>query len=295
MSEAQTLQIRDIQSAADRLEKIRLRFAAQAPIGRAAPHVAMGPVIRTGTVLALAIMAGVTLAREGAPTLTKTGPRVLVAHVDSETRNPTRRTALADRVPSILHDGTVQAPTSSRTFTLAWKPTDSTNQFRPRRAGQIRDTEDNAIVTASLRTGDAALTKRASAALQGGPTQAPPEGVVEQVLSAVEVVDARTLAQGRITIQLAGVNLPAPTDLCLMLNGLSEPCAKRMATQLELMTRWRQVVCRYDIAQSERRIGEPLVGQCRIGNTDLGQRLAQVIRKAPATDGFQSPIRAASL
>lgn len=294
MSEALTLQGKDVQPSR-RLARVRVRFAAQDPIGRAAPPLSPGPVVRVGVVVALAITAGINLARDGAPALTQTGQRVFVAHVDSQTRALMRRTGLADRLPSILDAEAAQAGTSSRTFALVWKPNDSPYQFRPRRSGGARESEDATIVTASLRPYDQAVTARSGTGARGNLSIAPPTGVVEQVLSAAYVVDGRTLAQGSITIQLVGVDLPAPTQFCLLLNGMTEPCAKRMATQLELMTRWRQVVCRYDSIQSERSIGEPLVGQCRIGNTDLGQRLAQVVRKAPATESFQQPTRAASL
>lgn len=78
-----------------------------------------------------------------------------------------------------------------------------------------------------------------------------------------------------------------------MVNGRTEPCARRMTTQLELMTRWRQVICRYPEGAAQ--ADEPRTGTCRIGTMDLAARLHQVVRRAPASDGFAAPIRAASL
>jgi endonuclease YncB( thermonuclease family) len=278
-------------SLPDQAEKIRLRFASEAPIGHALPPLPIGLLARTFAVIILALAGGVGLARDGAPALNTAGTRILMANVDQETRTLMRRTAaLADRLPLAAQPpGKGQSGGRSQTFALAWSLDNKTARIR-----QHQTREEASLVTASLAE-DNPLTARSSKALDKQANGAPPSGTAEQVLSSVNIVDGRTLSQGHFKIRLAGIDLPGPDELCLLLNGMSEPCAKRMATQLELMTRWRQVVCRYQTTPTGEVTVEHLVGQCRIGNTDLGQRLGQVVRKAPSTHGFQQPIRAASL
>jgi hypothetical protein len=271
--------------------KIRLRFAAEAPIGQTFPSLPIGLFVRTLAVIAMALAGALALARDGAPALNETGTRVLIANVDHETKLVMRRTtALADRLPAIIRSETGQSMSASRTFNLA-----RTSDSRTGRLSQLRARDEEAITTASLVSTDSQPIRQTRAVAVAEANGAPPSGTAEQVLSSVNVVDGRTLSQGNFTIKLAGIDLPGPHELCLLLNGMSEPCSKRMATQLELMTRWRQVVCRYQNTASGETTAEPLVGQCRVGNTDLGQRLTQVVRKAPAPHGFQPQLRSASL
>jgi hypothetical protein len=67
---------------------------------------------------------------------------------------------------------------------------------------------------------------------------------------------------------LAGLALPRADEICPTIEGRGEPCTIRGATQLELLTRWRKVTCRY------REIGPgEAVGSCRVGETDLAERM----------------------
>ena len=82
------------------------------------------------------------------------------------------------------------------------------------------------------------------------------------------VIDGRTLAAGDLRIRLVGLDLPLPDQVCRTLDGRFEACASRAATQLELLTRWRQVTCHY-----RREPGGDAIGRCRIGTQDLSDRM----------------------
>jgi hypothetical protein len=90
----------------------------------------------------------------------------------------------------------------------------------------------------------------------------------EETFPRMVASDGRTLDTGRLRIRLTGLQLPKRDETCRTLDGRHEPCAIRAATQLELLTRGRSVTCRY-------RVGTPTeaVGTCRIGASDLGERL----------------------
>ncbi len=79
-------------------------------------------------------------------------------------------------------------------------------------------------------------------------------------------------------IRLAGLELPGAGEVCRTLDGRLEPCLARAATQLELITRFRKVSCRYRIEAP----GEAS-GSCRIGTTDLAERMARTgfAKRAP--------------
>jgi endonuclease YncB( thermonuclease family) len=91
----------------------------------------------------------------------------------------------------------------------------------------------------------------------------------EEEFAHVAVVDGRTLQAGRMRIELAGVELPKPDEVCRTLDGRLEACAARAATQLELLTRWRKVSCHYRPGEAS----DEGVGHCRVGSSDLGQRM----------------------
>jgi endonuclease YncB( thermonuclease family) len=92
----------------------------------------------------------------------------------------------------------------------------------------------------------------------------------EEEFAAVAVVDGRTLAAGALRIRLVGLDLPMPEQVCRTLDGRLEHCTARAATQLELLTRWRKVTCRYRLAGAEE-----AVGHCRIGTSDLAERMVK--------------------
>ncbi len=90
----------------------------------------------------------------------------------------------------------------------------------------------------------------------------------EQSFASLTIVDARTVAAGDLRITLAGLALPRADEICPTIEGRGEPCTIRGATQLELLTRWRKVTCRY------REIGPgEAVGSCRVGDADLAERM----------------------
>jgi hypothetical protein len=92
----------------------------------------------------------------------------------------------------------------------------------------------------------------------------------QQTFATVTVLDARTLAAGDLRIALAGLALPRADEICRTIDRREEPCTTRAATQLELLTRWRKVSCRY----RETAPGEA-VGTCRVGEADLADRMVR--------------------
>jgi endonuclease YncB( thermonuclease family) len=92
----------------------------------------------------------------------------------------------------------------------------------------------------------------------------------EREFAEVAVVDGRTLDAAGLRIRLSGLALPSPDEACRTLDGRIEACATRAATQLELITRWRKVSCRYQAGSS----GEA-AGTCRVGSSDLAERLVK--------------------
>jgi hypothetical protein len=90
----------------------------------------------------------------------------------------------------------------------------------------------------------------------------------EREFAEVTVVDGRTLDAAGLRIRLSGLALPSADEACRTLDGRIEACAARAATQLELITRWRKVSCRYQPGPS----GEA-VATCRVGSSDLAERL----------------------
>ncbi|HEY8382205.1 MAG TPA: hypothetical protein VIL09_08655 [Microvirga sp.] len=115
---------------------------------------------------------------------------------------------------------------------------------------------------------------RLSGGLQSAATDrfvpAPAAEWVEREFSRMAVVDGRTLQSDGLSIRLVGLDLPLPEQMCRTLDGRFEPCVTRAATQLELLTRWRPVTCHYRLD----RPGEA-IGRCRIGLSDLAQRMVQ--------------------
>jgi endonuclease YncB( thermonuclease family) len=88
--------------------------------------------------------------------------------------------------------------------------------------------------------------------------------------SQVVALDGRTIEAQGVRIRLSGLAIPAPEDTCRTLDGGMEACATRAATQLELVTRFRKVACRY------RLVGvADAVGTCRLGTSDLAERLVK--------------------
>jgi endonuclease YncB( thermonuclease family) len=92
----------------------------------------------------------------------------------------------------------------------------------------------------------------------------------EREFAEVSVVDGRTLDAAGVRIRLSGLALPSADEACRTLDGRIEACALRAATQLELITRWRKVTCRYRAGSS----GEA-AGSCRVGSSDLADRLVK--------------------
>ena len=102
----------------------------------------------------------------------------------------------------------------------------------------------------------------------------------EEEFAQIQALDGRTLAASSVRIRLAGLELPGAGEVCRTLDGRLEPCLARAATQLELITRFRKVSCRYRIEAP----GEAS-GSCRIGATELAERMARTgfAKRAPET------------
>jgi endonuclease YncB( thermonuclease family) len=131
-----------------------------------------------------------------------------------------------------------------------------------------------------------------SIALAGlGDEALPPPAPVRQarVFAAVDVLDGRSFRADGATVRLADLALPGPRQQCRRLDGVSEPCASRTRTRLDLMTRHRPVTC--DLAPPTS-VTAPLTGACRVGNTDLALWL---IREGWATPAADTPEAAAAL
>ncbi|WP_048709162.1 thermonuclease family protein [Microvirga massiliensis] len=114
----------------------------------------------------------------------------------------------------------------------------------------------------------ASLTEPSPASTGFVPRPVVLERWTEEEFKQVTVIDGRTLAAGDLRIRLIGLDLPLPDQVCRTLDGRFEACASRAATQLELLTRWRQVTCHY-----RREPGGDAIGRCRIGTQDLSDRM----------------------
>jgi endonuclease YncB( thermonuclease family) len=101
----------------------------------------------------------------------------------------------------------------------------------------------------------------------------------EEEFAQVSVVDGRTLEAGGRRIRLVGLDLPLPEQMCRTLDGRLEPCLQRAATQLELLTRWRQVTCHYRVEAT----GDA-IGRCRLGFSDLTERMIKTGYVWPSAD-----------
>jgi endonuclease YncB( thermonuclease family) len=104
------------------------------------------------------------------------------------------------------------------------------------------------------------------------PPRAPSVGAEwrDAEFSQVVALDGRTIEAQGVRIRLSGLALPATEDACRTLDGGMEACATRAATQLELITRFRKVACRYRLVGAA-----DAVGTCRLGASDLAERLVK--------------------
>lgn len=116
-----------------------------------------------------------------------------------------------------------------------------------------------------------------------------------RVFAAIDVLDGRSFRADGATIRLANLALPGPRQQCRRLDGVTEPCAERARTRLDLMTRHRPVACDLAAAAPGAPLGatsSPLTGDCRVGDGDLALRL---IREGWATPLSDTPEAAAAL
>jgi len=106
----------------------------------------------------------------------------------------------------------------------------------------------------------------------------------EDVFAGVVAADGRTLEAGAVRIRLAGIELPRRDEACRTLDGRLESCAARAKTQLELLTRHRKVHCHYRPGEG----GDDAIGQCRIGASDLGERMLRtgLVRRTADAERF---------
>lgn len=174
-------------------------------------------------------------------------PLMLIAHQDQETRKAPdfqslmRAYAAAQKAKAIASI----APTT------------------PARPDTNNTPKEDVTVTGAL-----AITAHQSNSLSR------PQSWVEHVMTDVEVRDGRTLQQGDVVVTLAGLDVPAPDQMCRLLNGQNVPCAQRMATQLELLTRHRQITCRHRaLPMAQIVAGVIPEATCRIGEHDLTARM----------------------
>lgn len=221
---------------------------------------------RVGVVATAGIVLASALAGHHVPVPGDDRPGILVAHADERTRPVPRMHPLADRAVVLRERGP-----QSRTFALDWARHPREDDATLAIASVARSTAGNIPLKFTAR----------------------PEARHFRVLAAATVIDGRTLADGPFRITLRDVTLPSEQDMCVMLNGQTQSCAQRLATQLELMVRWRQVVCEYRPQTAEG--SDSNVGTCRIGNTDLASRLAELAGRSRRADRIATSEAAASL
>lgn len=157
-------------------------------------------------------------------------------------------------------------------------PAEGSRTMAPRIAAAAKDTSRLAAVAApypppipGLAGGpDPAVTGALTPGSSGPAAASAPSEWREAELSQVEVLDGRTLATPTLRIRLAGLELPKADEACRTLDGRLEACVARAATQLELITRSRKLACRYRLESAEEG-----VGTCRIGASDLAERLVR--------------------
>ncbi|GGH18299.1 hypothetical protein GCM10007036_20360 [Alsobacter metallidurans] len=97
----------------------------------------------------------------------------------------------------------------------------------------------------------------------------PPPAVIERDFTRLTAVDAQTLDAGDFRIRLTDVPAPPAGEQCRRLDGVSEPCAVRATTRLDLLVKWRVTTCRYTMESPSL-----AVGACRVGSASLASRLA---------------------
>lgn len=92
-----------------------------------------------------------------------------------------------------------------------------------------------------------------------------------ETLRNVGVADGLKLISDGAMLTLAGVEPLARSANCKRLDGVTEACATRALSRLEVLTRGRIVVCRvYDAAE-----GEPALASCRADKIDLADDLVK--------------------
>jgi hypothetical protein len=136
-----------------------------------------------------------------------------------------------------------------------------------------------ALASARFAAADPAMTGSLTPSRFRAPTADPAAEWREEEFAQVEALDGRTLAARALRIRLSGLELPQAEEVCRTLDGRLESCAVRAATQLELVTRFRKVTCRYRLESA----GEG-AGTCRIGASDIAERLLRtgLVKRAKA-------------
>ena len=112
-----------------------------------------------------------------------------------------------------------------------------------------------------------------------------PDGFVEREFARIAVVDGVTFSAGGLRLRLEGLVAPSAEEECRTLDGRQEPCSLRAATQLELITRFRGLSCRYRLVSPEEALGS-----CRVAGADLAKRLvsAGYVRRTPPDGGLRT-------
>jgi endonuclease YncB( thermonuclease family) len=113
------------------------------------------------------------------------------------------------------------------------------------------------------------------------PTGVAPATTREETFSNVQPLDGRSFRAGALVVRLAGIDLPDAGEECRTLDGRLESCRTRAATQLDLLTRWRSLTCRYTLR------GVEALATCRMGDADLADRLVRTgyLRRAAPDAG----------
>lgn len=96
-----------------------------------------------------------------------------------------------------------------------------------------------------------------------------PPAMIERDFTRLTAVDAQTLDAGDFHIRLTDIVAPPAGEQCRRLDGVSEPCAVRATTRLDLLVKWRVTTCRYTMESPSL-----AVGSCRVGSASLASRLA---------------------
>ena len=151
----------------------------------------------------------------------------------------------------------------------------------------------SALEDESNSTGSTAAGDKSDITGSIGPTDPDPADRIPEVrrFFRVIVTESGRLRADTTTIRLAGISGPQRGRTCRHASGETWPCGVRAAAALSSLIRMRAVDC-----EIRERIGDEVVGVCRVGNTDLSAWLLRhgwAEASAQAGQGYVDALRSA--